>query len=226
MRHRRGNTLAEVIVSMFVFVLILGLVFLLFGIGSRGFRTMETRQTAQNQLAAVRASLQRDLQVSHFYGVHLDDGGSFTVDGVSHPRHALSAVGLSDWDDPSKVDEVGVPIWDQWVVYRATNKEKAEFMRHVVLPEAGQTGRRLLRSADRLSDLVATVVTHDPSWDRVSSSQILARGVRGVKAALDGSERAVQIEVTLEQQTDPKNPKPDVITAVFYIKPHNTVPTD
>lgn len=222
-RSFSGVTLIELLISMGMFVLLLGTVFLLFGIGSRGFRTVEARQGAQNQLAAVRSSLQNDLQVSHFYGIHLDTTNTIPIAGVEQPRDAISAVTLSDWDHR---DQFGVPDWDQWVLYRVTYEEQGQLLRHVVLPEPGQHGRALLRPAGGLADVARTVAPYNPAWDRVSPPQVLARGVRSFAARLDQQQRAVEIAVTIEQKTAPENPKPDVVTATFYIKPHNTVPTD
>lgn len=208
---------------MTVFGLLLGAIFLLFDLGSRGFRTVERRQTAQNQLAAIRAAFQSDLQVSHFYGVHLNTANTFLVAGEQRPRHAVSVVSLSDWDQR---DQFGVPNWDQWTVYRVTHEEKGQLARHIVRPDAGQRGRQLLRQADDLDELARTVATYNVAWGNISPPGILARGVRSLEARLDGQERAVEVAVTIEQKTDHLNPEPDVLTATFYIKPHNTVPTD
>jgi type II secretory pathway pseudopilin PulG len=219
----RGATLIELLISMSMFLLILATVFLLFGIASRGFRTVESRQLAQNQLAAIRASLQTDLQVSHFYGVRVDTSTSFLLKGVEQPRHALSAVALEDWDNR---DTYGVPIWDRWVAYRVSNEEKGQLLRHVVLPPAGQTGRALLRPADGLAMLAATVAPYNSAWANISPPLVLARGLRSLQAKLDNEQRAVELSVTIEQKAEGQSAKSDVLTATFYIKPHNTVPTD
>lgn len=208
---------------MGMFLLLLGTVFMLFAIGSRGFRTVEARQGAQNQLAAVRASFQGDLQVSHFYGIHLDSSNTIPVAGTEQPRDAISAVALSDWESR---DAFGVPDWDQWVLYRVTYEEQGQLLRHVVAPEPGQHGRALLRAADGLPALARSVAPYNPAWDKVSPPQVLARGVRSLSAHLDQQQRAIEIAVTVEQKTAVENAKPDVVTATFYIKPHNTVPTD
>lgn len=214
--------MVELLISMAVFLLVLGMVFLLFGISSRGFRTVEARQLAQNQLAAIRGAFQRDLQASHFYGIHLDTGNVMTIAGTSQRRDALSAVHLSQED---RRDEFGVPNWDQWTVFRVTREEQGQLLRHVVRPRGGE-GRQLLRAADGLAELARQVAVHDPTWGRVSPPQVLARGVRSLRANLDASTRTVELEVTIAQVTDPRNPRPDIITSIFVIKPHNTVPTD
>lgn len=219
-------SLIELLISMGMFTMLLGTVFLLFGVGSRTFLSLETRQTAQNQLAAIRASYQRDLQVTHFYGIHLDTANSVTLQGVVYPRHALSAVSLSDPARTDAYDMYGVPQWDQWVVYRVVGQEMGQLLRHTVAPAAGQRGRQLLRSADGLANLALAVTPYNSAWGRVSPPQILARDVRSLKAKLDPQQRAVEVQVTIEKKVDYKNPKPDVLTATFYVKPHNTVPTD
>lgn len=160
-----GTTLIELLISMGILLLVLGAVFLLFAIGSRGFRTVEARQGAQNQLAAVRAALQRDLQLSHFYGMGLAENTSFTVGGESRPRHALSAVQLGDWEAPASRDMFGIPNWDRWVVFRVTNEAQGQLVRHLIEPAGGQRGRALLRPADGLAQLAGAVAVHPPRLD-------------------------------------------------------------
>ena len=128
-------------------------------------------------------------------------------------------------DDPDRRDSYGVPNWDQWVVYRVTREEKGQLLRHAVQP-AGGSGRQLLRKADGLDQMAGTVALHDLSWARVSAPQILARGVRSLEISLDQQLRGVNFAITLEQPTSPENPKNDVVTATFFIKPHNTVPAE
>lgn len=222
----RGVTLVELIVSMLVFGLLLSMVFLLFGVSSRGFRTVENRQGAQNQLSAIRASLQQDLQVTHFYGIFRRQEVTRRIGNVNYPREAFSAVALSDWNSPGSTNDYGLPNWDRWAVYRVTNEDRGQLVRHLVRPANGERGRALLREADRLADLALSTEVMNSTWARVSSPAVLARGVRSLALDKHDRERAVSIEVTIEQKTDWENPKPDVITASFYIKPHNTVPVD
>lgn len=222
----RGATLVELIVSMLVFGLLMSMIFLLFGVGSRGFRTVEARQGAQNQLASLRASLQNDLQVSHFYGIFCREEGTRRIHGVDYPRHAFSAVALSDWNTPGSINAYGLPNWDRWSLYRVTNVDQGELVRHLVRPANGDRGRKLLREADRIDDLALSTEVMNPTWARVSRPSVLARGVRSLELVRHDRERTVSVKMTVEQVTDPKNPKPDVVTASFYIKPHNTVPVD
>jgi type II secretory pathway pseudopilin PulG len=225
MKRRRtlGLSLIELLISMTMFGLLLGAVFLLFDVGSRGFRTVESRQGAQNQLAAVRAAVQTDLQVSHFYGIHLDTSNSLFIEGEEEPRHALSAVGLSDW---SQRDQFGVPNWDQWVVYRVTHEPEGQLVRHLVSPRGGERGRQLLKPVSNLNQRARTVAPYEVAWGDPVLPNVLARGVRSLQARLDQEQRAVELALTIVQKTDERDPKPDVITATFYVKPHNTVPTD
>ena len=226
MKRSQGFTLPELMVSMLTFSLITGMVFLLFGISSRGFRTVEARQSAQNQLAAVRAALQRDLQVTHFYGIFQRLGPTRRIDGVEYPRHGFSAVALEDWDRPESVNAYGVAAWDRWATYRVTNEDRGQLLRHLIQPRTGGRGRSLLREADGLSALVLSSEVMNSTWSRVSPPSVLARGVRSLEIRKHDTQRAVSIDLTIEQPTDPKNPRPDVLTASFYIKPHNTVPVD
>ena len=226
MTRRRGSTLIELLVSMGILLTVLGVVFLLFGIGSRGFRTIEARQGLQNQLAAVRAAFQRDLQPSHFYGLGVDQTTSFSLHGVEQPRDALSAVALADWEAPGAQDLYGIPDWDCWAVYRVTKEAQGQLLRHTVTPAGGGPGRDLLGPAADRGGVARTTALHAASWVRVSPPQVLARGVRAFDVRLDAAQRAVEIGLTLEGATAPENPKRDVLTTSFFIRPHNTVPTD
>lgn len=225
---QRGGTLAELLVAMSVFAMMLTAVFLLFGVGSRGFHLVEKRQAAQNQLAAIRAAVQQDLQTTHFYGIHVDDSTTIKVHGKKQPRNVLSAVSLSDWERPKNFSDAGVPLWDQWAAYRVTYEEKGQLVHHVVRPKPGSgRGRSLLRACDGLWDLRQTVAVSSRSWSAdVARTQVLARNVRAFEAELVAERRAVALRITIEEQSDVKNPKPDVITAQFFVEPHNTVPSD
>ncbi len=213
---------------MSVFGLMLTAVFLLFGVGSRGFHLVERRQIAQNQLAAIRAAVQQDLQTTHFYGIHVDDTTTIKVHGKKQPRNVVSAVSLSDWERDKNFSDAGVPLWNQWVVYRVTYEEKGQLVRHVVNPKPGSgRGRTLLRACDGFWDFRKTVAVNGRSWSAdVARTQVLARNVRSFAAELVAERRAVGLRVTIEKQSDVRNTKPDVITAQFFVDPHNTVPSD
>lgn len=226
MKRTRGFTLPELMVSMLTFGMVTGMVFLLFGISSRGFRTIEARQSAQNQLAAVRAALQRDIQVTHFYGIFHRSGPTRRVDGKEYRRDGFSAVALEDWDSPTSVNAYGVAAWDRWAVYRVTNEDRGQLLRHLASPRTGARGRSLLREADGLANYLLSAEVMNASWSRISPPSVLARGVRAFEIRKHDRQRAVSVDLTIEQATDPKNPRPDVLTASFYIKPHNTVPVD
>lgn len=221
--HLRGASLLELIVSMAIFGLIMSMVFLLFGIGSRGFRTVEGQQGVHNQLAAIRASLQQDLQQTHFYGIFSSEYAR-NLHGISHPRHIFSTVAVSDWNASGAVNDYGLPLWDRWVVYRVTNTDSGELVRQLVKPRSGK-GRLLLRPADRLEEMASLDQVVTP-WGGDVSPNILARGVRALRLERHDAQRAVTVEVTLEQKADYESAKPEVVTASFYIKPHNTVPVD
>ena len=213
-------------VAMVIFGLTLGSVFLLFGIGHRGFRTVESRQSGQNQLAAVRAAIQQDFQVTHFYGIAHRVGPSRRLEGAEVPRHVISAVALTDWERSDSVNSYGLPNWDRWAVYRVTNEDRGVLVRHLVEPRNGAKGRSLLREAEGLAELSLSAEIRNPTWGRVVSASVLARDVKALEMRRHDRERAVSLTLTLEQPKDPKNPRSEVFSATFYVKPHNTVPVD
>jgi hypothetical protein len=230
-----GSTLAEIAVTTLVLTLLMGTVFTMFQIGYRGFRTVTHRQNTHTQLAAVRASLQQDLQMSNFYGLAKVQSDPVTIQKDEVTRSALSAVALSDWSDESSFRNLnefagtsavlGAPKWDRWVVYRVTHNPQGELMRHVLDPPSDQRGTQLLRAPDQLPSMVNDSNPTRVSWP-LANTQRLARQVRDFDVALDHQTRSVSISLTIQSTKAGLKGRPETVQANFYIKPHNTGAVD
>ena len=231
----QGSTLAEITVTSFVLTLLMGAVFMMFQLGYRGFKTVTNRQNTHTQLAAVRAALQQDLQMSHYYGLGKVQSDTIKIGDEEITRSALSAVALSDWSDESSFRNLnefagtsallGAPKWDRWIVYRVTHNPQGEMMRHVLMPPDDQAGAQLLRSPGALSSMV-----NDPNQTRVgwplASTQRLATNVKDFDVSLDHETRSVSIGLTLESSVAGLRNEPESVKANFYIKPNNTGAVD
>lgn len=211
---------------MLLFSLILASIFMLFSIGSRGFRTVTKRQDTHNQLAAIRASVQTDFSVSHFYGISVNELFPRIVNGENRARDSIAVVALEDWNDSASFDDFGVPQWDHWAVYRVTQEDLGVLVRHQATPGAGQVGRDLLRPPDNLPLWTNSSQLTNPAWNDLMQPRRLAQRVRSLDVNLDQEAHAVEIEISLEGSPDKQSGHSEVVSAVFYIKPLNTVPTD
>jgi hypothetical protein len=234
-RRQGGSSLAEVTVTTFVLTILMGAVFTMFQLGYRGFKTVTNRQNTHTQLAAVRAALQQDLQMSNYYGLSTVQSDLIKVGDKEVSRSALSAVALSDWNDESSFRNLsefaatsallGAPKWDRWIVYRVTHDPQGEMMRHVLIPPTNQNGAQLLRPPDQLSSMV-----NDPNKTRVgwplAGTQQLATNVKNFDVVLDQDTRSVSISLTLESSESGLRNEPESVKANFYIKPHNTGAVD
>lgn len=232
MRRIAGSTLAELLVSMGIFGTLLTAVFILFAIGSRGFYRVESQQGVQNQLAAIRASLSTDLELTHYYGIGVRENQT-VIDGTSQHRDAFSAVALSDWSNFNsssdyKMDEgFGMPKWDRWVLYRIASESEGTLVRHILKPSDTLPGRAMLKDADRLTTLADKDEVYSASWGGgIENTQVLARSVRSMQVELDLVPRTINITISLVQKADKNNPKSNLVKASFLVQPKNSVPTD
>lgn len=130
-RNRRGQLLIEMMIALGMLSLMLLLVFSAFTMSTRIFSESLVRQSAEQQLKAIRLLLERDLDLTNFWlvGVH-------SPVAPSGPRRdALSLVTLSQWDDASLFDPTtSRPAWNRYVVWYATQTEPGRLIRQVLNP--------------------------------------------------------------------------------------------
>lgn len=218
--------MAELLITTVILAFIFASIFLLFGVGSRGFHTVTNRQDTHNQLGAVRASLQADLQVTHYYGIGLVETFSRVVAGETLERDALSAVALEDWQSNTAADLYGVPQWQHWVVYRVTQEDSGRLLRHICQPPTGLSGRELLQAPANLALWANSSSLSEPSWANLSPPRVLAERVKSFDVKLQDETRALEIQLALQSRPPLDKGRGELVTANFYIQPHNTVPID
>ncbi|MEW6282751.1 MAG: prepilin-type N-terminal cleavage/methylation domain-containing protein [Candidatus Eremiobacterota bacterium] len=114
--RRAGFSLPELIVAMFILGMLLGILFVVFNMGSRSFQGLVVRQGIQSEARRVSALLRKDLTATHFNGTSVLD----RIDGAGQERDALSIPTVNNWSDPGNFDQFQKPQWNRYLVYYAT----------------------------------------------------------------------------------------------------------
>lgn len=120
----RGYSLIELLVACSLFLVVLAIVFLFFGFGTRAFQTASQRQGVQSDALRVLDGLQSDLKRSA--------GSSVTrvtrqrlVETQNVQRDAICFAALKDWSNIHDSDNFDLltaqPKWNRYWVYYATN---------------------------------------------------------------------------------------------------------
>jgi hypothetical protein len=112
--RRPGFQLAELLVSVFIFAIVVGICFYAAAAGFRIFAHTTGRQTLQRDARAIFAWLQRDVGLSNL--VRCDREARPTG---SDRRDVLAVAALDSWQQPIAVDSLGLPAWNRVVVYQA-----------------------------------------------------------------------------------------------------------
>lgn len=128
MSRRSGFSLPELITAMFVLGLLTTVVFASFITGTRFFYETSMRQSAENELRAIKTLMERDFDMTNFWWISTDDEP--TADGQ---RDAVAMVALNDWNDPVNF-EFGTdrPMWNRYVMWYATRGNPGSLVRQVI----------------------------------------------------------------------------------------------
>lgn len=130
-RRKSGQLLLELLLSMGMLGLVLGLVFLAFRATVRVFGESTLRQSAEQQLKAIRVLLERDTELTNFWLANVATRTS--VEGTS--RDGISLVALSDWNNAALFQSGTLrPAWDRQIVWYATQKTPGRLIRQVNAP--------------------------------------------------------------------------------------------
>jgi type II secretory pathway pseudopilin PulG len=217
MRRSSGLSLIETIVAMSILAFVMGAVFLAFTQSSRTFRHALLRQGLQGDAVKMESLLGRDIRVTDYHS-NITTSRSFTTsDGRVVRRDGLSVAALSDWDDPTKFDSVtGLPLWDQYIVYYATDGEdEGRLIRQVVdgggptngFPYFGLSGNMatdpLINSNALSTTLISSQVDHFEvaSDDGTQGLDIILRLRRRGERRRSGGEE--KVDETLETRYSP-----------------------
>ncbi|MBN9413980.1 MAG: prepilin-type N-terminal cleavage/methylation domain-containing protein [Candidatus Eremiobacteraeota bacterium] len=200
---RRGFTLLESLITIAVMGGLVLMVFAVFEVGVTGFKVGGNRLDLQGDLRRVLTPLRKDLQNSSFQSVSTV---SVTADNIplkppnpspaaTVQRDGLCMNGLRNSQDDDSYDNVsGLPIWDCFVCYFATQDS----------PD-GKMVRMLLRDPSR--DTLGIPRPLSPSDLSLSNPDLLASNVRVLSdqimefgAVLDPANQLVRLHLKLRSK--------------------------
>lgn len=184
----RGATVIELIVSVAIFAIALGGIFLLFRKGYQSYHYLEKRQSLQVEMLKIKAYLKADFQLSHFrsidvttrVGTYVKTGtqGSETMDVR---RDNVSCLILDDWRNKSNYHNVTLaPRWNQYAAY-ITQADRTTLVRRVF-----QTGSEF--PVQPLPSLTAYGVVQ---------SQLLSENLVSLEGELNFDSRDLLVEIEL-----------------------------
>lgn len=193
--RQNGLSLLETMVSMSILAFVMGAVFLAFTESSRTFQHSLLRQGLQGDAAKMESLVGRDVRISDFYTRAIIDRSFTTSDGRVVERDGFSVAALSDWDEPTNFDSVtGLPLWNQYVVYYATNDEDSGRLVRQLVDGAGSTG-----GAPYLG--LATNMSNDPSLNgNVLTSTLVSSQVDEFRVDADDGTHALEIRLKLRRR--------------------------
>jgi hypothetical protein len=211
-----GTTLLELLLGFGVFMLFLGGMFALFTHGYQAFHFLSARQGVQGELLRLKTVLQADLGATHFRSLGVQQRTT-SVGAESVRRDQVCCLTLRDWKDPASYDsELSIPLWDRYVVYRAS-LEKPSLTRLSVQPNDPIPFRiRPLEGFMTIGEETAV------------SQTVLSSQVRSFACELDRAMQEVVVTFLLESVGGKRGLDESTVGERFEAKlrwtPSNTVP--
>ncbi|MBI3929657.1 MAG: prepilin-type N-terminal cleavage/methylation domain-containing protein [Armatimonadetes bacterium] len=194
--NRQGFSLIELLTAMFVLAFVLVMAFGMFTFGSNMFRQSLQRQSLQTEVERVKAVMERDLALTDFQTVAaVSREHSVTIAGITEStrKDGLAISTLSNWNDDSLYDPVtGLPRYDRYIVYYATQEDPARLIRQEIAPSIvpaqglslpyGSLGANMADSPAVNTDVVRTTVLGDNVYafrvERVHENTTVQVGLR------------------------------------------------
>lgn len=213
----------ELLISLGIFLIAMGAMFLLFQKGYQSFVFLQERQSVQGQVLRISSALESDFRVTHLGSVGVEQGQT-TVAGETQSRDRISCLGLSSWQDSANFAAgSGLPLWDQHVVYRASTEASLDsdgrLERLVVRPESVPTGGLAVAPLGGLASLDEDVIV---------SRQALCQDVLSWDCQLDLAGQRVTQVLRLRRSGAQRgldaNSTQESFEARFSWLPKNTVP--
>lgn len=217
-----GFTLLETVVTTMVLGSLMLVIFAVFSLGASGFRVGSNRLQLQGDLRRVLIPLRRDLENSSFPSM------SATVLEIATPqkpplplpsmparRDGICMNGLRDsLSDSSYADGSGLPQWDCFVLYFATQDLPDGRLMRLLLKDATPSVLSLPRPLS-LADLSFANPDLISREARVVSDQVL-----GFQVRLDSSNQLVHVGLKLRT----REPQLELLEIEMTIDPLNTSP--
>lgn len=223
---RRGFSLLEVIMVCALMGFVMGGVFLLFRMGTRGFSRAVSESGAVGELQRATRVIQRDLRLTHFLSASDRQREVTTSDGKVE-RDGLAVAGLANWADPSNF-EVGteLPKWNRWILFYADGEDKGRLHRLEI--QRSRNAKGSYYPLVPLGDL-SSYMTSDPVQQEVALRvSTLCYQLRSFGVEIDPYKRLLRLTVRLNKdgvkRMTSEQRVQDSLEARFEISPMNSYP--
>ncbi len=191
MSRRSGFTLIEMVVVTALLLIISGITFMLFTMGTRGYRHAVARTGAVGDLHAFNRLAGRDLTMTHIYSSKSRSRDVSTSRGTAR-RDGVCMVGLSDWGaDSSFQPATGLPKWDRWIIYYATREPEGRLVR---LEFERGAPYYPLEPISNLNDWMVEDLNTLPGDTRVTT---VCQNVHAFEVETDEYQRLISLHITL-----------------------------
>jgi type II secretory pathway pseudopilin PulG len=217
----RAFTLIEIVVVCSIFGLSIGIVFLIFAMGTRGFNQAVERTGAIGEIHAITRAVERDVRLTHFYSARVKSRNVTTEHGNTS-RDGLSIAGLSNWSVPANFNAQGLPLWDRWVLFYASTEELGRLFRL----EMRRTPRGYpLKPQNGIDPLLTNDPVNNEDALRVG---VLSERVESFQAELFPAQRLVKLKLRLVNNkgllVGSQRKVDDVLETQFELSPLNSYP--
>lgn len=193
--NRKGITLIELMASLGIFSLVALGIFMTFAQSTRSFQHALLKQGLQGDSIKFGTLLSRDVRLTNYHSNEVVPRSYNTSGGAVVQRDGLAVAALSDWEDGSKFDAVtGLPLWDRYRVYYATNdQDSGRLIRQVVDPGGPTNGAPYfalnanMRNAPELNN-------------GVSTSLVISESVESLTAEVDDGSESINVTLVLRRK--------------------------
>ena len=216
MAKSRGFSLVELLFALGIFSLFMGGMFSIFGRGYQAFHFLSSRQSVQGELLRLKTMMGEDFGKTHFRSV-----GSFQretdLGEEQVSRDIACCLTLDDWTDSANFrDPTSIPLWNRYVIYRASMDPEAKLERLIVAPEGDVPFR--VRPMLELENFDAPI----------KSEKILSSRVKSFDCRVDGYLQKVIVTLVLSDGGGKRgldsNSAKESFKVEFSWLPYNTVP--
>ena len=228
MTSRAGFTIVEALITVLVFSLFMGAVFIIFDIGLTGFETSVARQGVQNDARRLGLYVDKELRSSNLVSFFVEDGVTreLNLEGRDVHRDALCFVSVKNWRneafDPLAVE----PRWDSYVCYYATRGYPVgRLIRSVIEPPPEEIGPW---PWEGLTGTFDTYFNDDPTLNgpAQTSFRVIANNVQEFRVVASTGGGKVHMRLRLREQTARFRSSGDRIGSTFELNysvtPYNT----
>lgn len=234
--NHRGMTIVEALTSCFILGLLTTVIFSVFQLGSRNFRTLVVRQGIQSEARRISALMRRDLVVTSYRTASTLDRTSALGTAPLNERDMLSIGSLDSWTDSSNYDSTRKPLWNRYTVWYATSSDVEEGP-PPDRPELGQLIRKQVIPTSPAPPIIFPMPMQNPSLGSLTASpdanadgfQILSRNLLHFSVTLDPADENVIVHIVLRQpgleSATGQKRETETFECHFDIRPENTWPS-